>query len=498
LAKDTSQQQASRAAPREQAPRAKRAEAALQLLEQLEVLREEGATEIRRYVQLLSRAANDPNSPDPVRGGAALIRDLIEVRAQERRQFGGLFEALSDLVGKFKESRGSWPQGAHDLQVAAQNSPEKATRDLLDALRGEIQRFIDTYLQTILHTLRDPLKASELSVLLRHYLGKGKDEESQEGKSALEAEVAVEALRYRYALPLLLIQNIIGPKAVSPAARTLLTTFEEVSEEFPSVKKEAESFPYILRQYQNDPYIENDLKKARETLAKEDTTSRTRLTPLGETPGKAEPAEKAAEEVGPGPTLLNLSRTFYKTRAAKILDLEAGSMAPGQSDLLDDTLDYIHRIWKESLTWEPHPNYQQLRYFRDHLVRLLTSGHVMEQLFRSYRDVHRYEASQIVTLDTRKLLNIPSVREIVCLMLYPKLQRIPGFNGRVFEAMLGKQYASLMRCCHEIAGLDVFVHSEWPEGLDNFLREFDATYQSLIGEEAGSVRRFLDLFRRPL
>jgi hypothetical protein len=462
------------------------------------LLREEGTTEIRRYLQLLNRVANDASSPDPVRGGAALLRDLIEVRSQERRQFGGLFEALSDLVGKFKESRGSWPQAAHDLQVAAQKTPEKATRDLLDGLREEIQRFIDTYLQTILHTLRDPLKASELSVLLRHYLGKGKDEEGLEGKSALEAEVAVEALRYRYALPLLLVQNVIGPKAVSPAGRTLLTTFEEVSDGFPSIKKEAESFPYLLRQYQNDAYIENDLKKAREALAKGDTTSRTRLAPLPDAQDKAEPGEKPAAEPVPGPTLLNLSRTFYKTRAAKILDLEAGSMAPGQTDLLDDALDYVHRVWKESLTWEPHPNYPQLRYFRDHLVRLLTSGHVLEQLFRSYRDVHRYEASQIVTLDTRKLLNIPSVREIVCLMLYPKLQRIPGFNDRVFENMLGQQYASLMRCCHEIAALDVFVHSEWPEGLDNFLREFDATYQSLIGEEAGSVRRFLDLFRRPL
>ena len=460
------------------------------------MLREEGASEVSAYLQFLGRVANDEQTPDLVSGGAGLIRELIEVRSQERRQFGGLFEALSDLVARFKETGGSWPQGAHDLDVAAKKAQDPKTSELLQGLREEIQRFIDTYLRTILHTLRDPLKASELSVLLRHYLASG-GEKDDEGQSALEAQVAVEALKHRYVLPLLLLQNIVGSDAISAAARTLLTTFEEISEDFPSVRKDSESFPYILRHYENDRYIESDLKTARRALTSQGTSTRSRIMALPGPEEEARASEPQTDEGPPTPTLLQLARTYYKTQAAKLIDIEAGSLAPGQTDLLDDAIRYVHRIWKESLTWEPHPNYQQLRYFRDHVVRLLTTGHIMEQLFRGYREVHRYEASDIVTLDTNKLLKIPSVREIVSLMLYPKLQRIPGFNDRTFEALLGKQYASVMRCCREIAGLDVFIHNEWPEGLDGFLREFDAVYQSLITEESGSARRFLDLFRRP-
>ena len=461
------------------------------------MLHEQGTTDINRYIQLLNRTANDPNAHATVRQSAQLLRNLIDVRSQERRRLSFLSEAIANLIKTSKDTEGAWSEVSHELETAAANAEDLKAGELLEGLREQIQRFIDTYLLTILHALRDPLKASELSSLLRHRLGSSKDDEDEEEeeKTTNEAEVLVEVLRQKYAHPLLLMKLIVGPKEMSKPGRVLLSTFEELSPEFPAFANVTEGRHYLLKQYEGDPYLGADLKKATDLLDQEEklAASSSQITRLGQEPQP--PDEPKGEEQGP-PSLLTLSRTFHKTRAAKLLDVEAGSMAPGQQDLLDDSLDYVRRIWKESLTWEPHPNYEQLRYFRDHLVRLVTSGHVMELLLRSYREVHRYEASDIVTLDTQKLLTIPAVREIVCLMLYPKLQRVPGFNTRIFESLLGRQYANLLKCCRDIASLDVFVHDEWPENLDQFLDKFDATYQTLASEEAGAANRFLNLLRR--
>ncbi|MDP6502932.1 MAG: hypothetical protein QF886_04920 [Planctomycetota bacterium] len=470
---------------------------ALRLLEQLELMREQGSSDVQKYLQLLSRTAMDPNVDISVRRGATLIRDLIDVRAKERRHLGQMADAINQLIKTSKESDGSWAQADSEIKEAAKSAEDQQTGDILENLRQGIQRFIDSYLNTVLQTLHQPLKSSELSSLLGHYLSSGEEEKETAAKSSLESEVLVEILQQKYGNILLLIKQIIGSGAMSRSSRVLLNTFEEINEEFPSFQEEEAGKEHLLSTTQDDPYLGNDLKNAVEQVESLDwkTGIHTKIT--SEAPEESSGTIEAVSATGELPPLLAMSKNIYKTRAAKILDIEAGSLAPGERDLLDDNLDYIHRIWKESLTWEPHPNYEQLRYFRDHVVRLLTTGHTMELLFRSYREVHRYEASDIYSLDTQKLLAIPSVKEIVCLLLYPKLARIPGLNARAFESLLGKQYSVLMKCCREISGMDVFLHDEWPESLDSFLEKFNATYLTLREEEQSAIHKFLKIIRRP-
>ncbi|MDP6355425.1 MAG: hypothetical protein QF473_10010, partial [Planctomycetota bacterium] len=297
---------------------------ALRLLEQLELMREQGSSDVQKYLQLLSRTAMDPNVDISVRRGATLIRDLIDVRAKERRHLGQMADAINQLIKTSKESDGSWAQADSEIKEAAKSAEDQQTGDILENLRQGIQRFIDSYLNTVLQTLHQPLKSSELSSLLGHYLSSGEEEKETAAKSSLESEVLVEILQQKYGNILLLIKQIIGSGAMSRSSRVLLNTFEEINEEFPSFQEEEAGKEHLLSTTQDDPYLGNDLKNAVEQVESLDwkTGIHTKIT--SEAPEESSGTIEAVSATGELPPLLAMSKNIYKTRAAKILDIEAG------------------------------------------------------------------------------------------------------------------------------------------------------------------------------